>query len=311
MITLVADVGGTQSRLGLVQNGILNEASIRHFLNDKFNSFYEVIAEYLHTQKAIKISSCVIAIAGPIVEGKASFTNLDWKISDIDIEKLTYCDNVVLINDLTSLGYSLKKLPSAGIQHIIGPETFNRKNGQYLVVGLGTGFNVCPVVEDINEKPVCLQVELGHISLPSSVKEALNKIIGASSFITVEDLFSGKGLSDLYKVITSGKIKSGEVISKAHLEKTDHEATYTLELFSEMLGLMTRELIVQYLPFGGIYFAGSVSRAVFNAKVTSKFEKAFKEDSHYLKDLEKFQINLITDDAAGLLGCGVLSEARV
>ena len=72
----------------------------------------------------------------------------------------------------------MKKLPTEGIQHIIGPKVFNRKNGQYLVVGLGTGFNVCPVVEDINEKPVCLQVELGHISLPSSVKEALNKSHG-------------------------------------------------------------------------------------------------------------------------------------
>lgn len=309
MITLVSDVGGTQSRLGLVQNGILDESSICHFLNNKFSSFYEVITEYLHQQKNIKISLCVIAIAGPIVEGKATFTNLDWKISDTDIEKLTHCESVVLINDLTSLGYSLKKLPTAGIQHIIGPEVFNRKNGQYLVVGLGTGFNVCPVVEDMNEKPVCLQVELGHISLPSSVKEALNKKIGPSSFITVEDLFSGKGLSDLYRVITSGKNKSGEAISKAHSQQTDPDATDTLKLFSEMLGLMTRELIVQYLPFGGIYFAGSVSRAVFNAKLTSNFEKAFKEDSHYLRDLDKFQVNLITDDAAGLLGCGVLSEA--
>ena len=52
-----------------------------------------------------------------------------------------------------------------------------------------------------------------------------------------------------------------------------------------------------------------ILRAVFNTKLTSKFEKSFKEDTHYLKDLEKFQINLITDDAAGLLGCGVLSEA--
>jgi glucokinase len=309
MITLVADVGGTQSRLGFVQGGFLDETSVRHFRNNKFNSFYEVISEYFRDQKDIKISSCVIAIAGPIVEGKATFTNLDWKISDTEIEEVTQCDEVVLINDLTSLGYSLKKLPTEGIQHIIGPKVFNRKNGQYLVVGLGTGFNVCPVVEDINEKPVCLQAELGHISLPSSVKEALNKRIGSSRFITVEDLFSGKGLSDLYKVVAEGKVKSGEDISKAHIEKTDQHATQTLELFSEMLGLMTRELIVQYLPFGGIYFAGSVSRAVFNAKLTSKFEKAFKEDTHYLKDLELFQINLITDDAAGLLGCGVLSEA--
>ena len=136
------------------------------------------------------------------------------------------------------------------------------------------------LVEDINEKPVCLQVELGHISLPSSVKEALNKRIGSSNFITVEDLFSGKGLSDLYKVVAEGKVKSGEDISKAHIEKTDQHATQTLELFSEMLGLMTRELIVQYLPFGGIYFAGSVSRAVFNAKLTSKFENGSSNNSN-------------------------------
>ncbi|MDA9074965.1 glucokinase [Amylibacter sp.] len=309
MITLVADVGGTQSRLGLVQNGVLNESSICNFLNNNFNSFYEVVSEYLRDKKEIKIFSCVIAIAGPIVEGKASFTNLDWNISDSEIKILTKCGNVVLINDLTSLGYSLKKLAPKGIQHIIGPEIFNRKNGQYLVVGLGTGFNVCPVVEDKSEKPVCLQVELGHISLPSSVKEVLFKKIGPCKFVTVEDLFSGKGLRDLYKVVSSGKIKSGEMISKEHLEKSDPYATQTLELFSEMLGLMTRELILQYLPFGGIYFAGSVSRAIFNAKLTSKFEEAFKENTHYFKELEKFQINLITDDAAGLLGCGVLSVA--
>ena len=61
------------------------------------------------------------------------------------------------------------------------------------------------------------------------------------------------------RLLQKGKVKSGEDISKAHIDKTDQHATQTLELFSEMLGLMTRELIVQYLPFGGIYFAGSVS----------------------------------------------------
>ena len=41
MITLVADVGGTQSRLGFVNGGVLDETSVRHFRNNKFNSFYE------------------------------------------------------------------------------------------------------------------------------------------------------------------------------------------------------------------------------------------------------------------------------
>ena len=308
MITLVADVGGTQSRLGLVQNGVLNQNTIRNFLNANFESFYQVIEQYFIDNEKQKVSSCVIALAGPIVAGRGSFTNLDWEITISDLKKSTSCKIVTLINDLTSLGYCLEKLPNHGISHIAGPNTVNEHNGQYLVVGLGTGFNVCPVVSDRVGNPVCLQVELGHSSLPNTVKYSLDSEINAAGFDTVEDLFSGKGLGKLYKAMSGGQAKTGEIVAEEHLNGSNQIATQTLELFSKLLGLMARELAVQYLPVGGIYFAGSVSRGIFEAGMSAEFEKSFIKNPHFLKSLDEFPINLITDDAAGLLGCGVRSE---
>ena len=308
MITLVADVGGTQSRLGLIQNGVLNKKTIRKFLNSNFESFYKVIEQYFVDNEQKKISSCVIALAGPIVAGRVSFTNLDWEITVSDLKKSTSCKKVTLINDLTSLGYCLEKLPSHGITHITGPDTVSIHNGQYLVVGLGTGFNVCPVVSDGVGNPVCLQVELGHSSLPNNVKNSLDSEINAAGFNTVEDLFSGKGLGKLYQAMSGGEPKTGEAVAEEHLNGSNLIATQTLELFSKLLGLMTRELAVQYLPVGGIYFAGSVSRGIFEAGMSAEFEKSFIKKPHFLKSLDELPINLITDDAAGLLGCGVRSK---
>lgn len=51
MITLVADVGGTQSRLGFVHGGVLDESSVRHFRNNKFNSFMKLYQSILETRK--------------------------------------------------------------------------------------------------------------------------------------------------------------------------------------------------------------------------------------------------------------------
>jgi glucokinase len=303
MKTLVADVGGTQSRLGLAQNGILDQSSVRRFENAKFRSFYEVVDEYLGNLPQTHVVSCVVALAGPIVAGIGTLTNLDWEVSVESLRKSMRCQQAVLMNDLTSLGYSLRQLPANGIQHISGPVKAPVDNGQHLIVGLGTGFNVCPVVEDGNGDPVCLQVELGHTSLAHNIKTALNRHIDSSAFNTVEDIFSGKGLSNLYQAVSGGGAKSGETIVQEHMNNTNPVSTQTLVLFAELLGLLTREMAIQYLPTAGIYFAGSASRGIFGAGVSTAFEYGAFGQKHFLKDINQIPIGLITDDAAGLLGC--------
>lgn len=308
MVTLVADVGGTQSRLGLVRGGALDQASVRRFANQEFASFYQVVAQYLADANDVDVERCVIALAGPISAGVGSFTNLDWTISEQELKQVTKAKIAVLINDLTSLGYCLGKLPETSVSHITGPQQATDHNGQFLVIGMGTGFNVCPVLDDGTGRPVCLQVELGHTALASRLTDVLAERLPEYSVETIEDIFAGRGLSNLYRAVSGGAVKHGQDVVADHLSQSDAYATQTLELFAELLGLLVREVVVQYLPTGGIYFAGSVSRGIFGAGVTEVFERSFTEAPHFLKALDQFPIALITDDGAGLIGCGVRSE---
>lgn len=150
----------------------------------------------------------------------------------------------------------------------------------------------------------CLQVELGHSVLPHNIKSILSDVCYSSIFTTVEDIFSGKGLSNLYQAISGSNAKDGALIVKDHLNKSDPYATKTLVIFAKSLGLMTREMVNQYLPTAGIYFAGSVSRGVFGTDVSNIFIKTVFEQSHFWEGLSQIPIGLIADDAAGLLGCG-------
>jgi len=302
-ITLVADVGGTRSRLGLAQNGILDQTSVRGFTNANFNSFYEVVDQYLKDTTQAKVGSCIVALAGPVSAGKGVLTNLNWEISIDGLRQSTACQHATLINDLTSLGYCISILPADGTQRILGPSTPTTDNAQWLVVGIGTGFNVCPVLMDRTGYPVCLQVELGHTLLPHNIKTALSDQFDSSVFITVEDVFSGKGLSNLYQAISGANAKLGEMIVEEHLNGTDQNATKTIEFFAELLGKLVRELAIQYLPTAGIYFAGSVSRGIFEAGTPLAFEKTILLSDHFLENISQIPIGLITDDAAGLLGC--------
>ena len=306
--TLVADVGGTQSRLGVARNGILDQTSVQYFVNARFHSFYDVIADFLEQTPNVQIDRCVIAIAGPVSAKAGMLTNLDWEISIDGLRQATHCTQATLINDLSALGYSLQTLPAKGIQHIGGPTQPPESNGQYLVVGLGTGFNVCPVINTDLGHPICLQVEMGHTVLPHNIKTALSDVCDSSVFTTVEDIFSGKGLSNLYLAISGSDAKDGALIVQDHLRESDPVATKTLITFAQALGLLTREMVNQYLPTAGLYFAGSVSRGVFGTDVSNIFIKTVFDQNHFLEGLSQIPIGLIADDAAGLLGCSQRSQ---
>lgn len=108
---------------------------------------------------------------------------------------------------------------------------------------------------------------------------------------------------DTARQATSPEVK--DLRSESLALKECVAASETLQLFARLLGLLVRELVVQYLPFAGIYFAGSVSRGVLGAGMVDTFERVFVEQGHFFNNLADLPIKVISDDAAGLLGCGV------
>ena len=173
MIFLLADVGGTNARLALARDGVIDRATISRFRGDDHASFDEVVSLFLEQQGNPGIDAVCVDVAGPVSGGQAQLTNRDWDFTEARLRDLTGAPRARLINDLIALGYATPALDgeAAGFLRRL-PETA-RGNGQRLVVNAGTGFNVCAVKVLPDGGIACLEAEEGHTRLPLSIAAPL------------------------------------------------------------------------------------------------------------------------------------------
>ncbi|MFC4671363.1 glucokinase [Seohaeicola nanhaiensis] len=295
---LVADVGGTNTRLSRAGPGGWLE-DIARFANDDHPSFDAVLERYLSAH-AGPFAACCIAIAGPITPERASLTNRDWTIDRAAISARLNAP-VRLVNDLAALGHALPGLGAEQTEVLRPASGAGTRNGQALVAGLGTGFNVC-LAKTTSEGLVVVEAELGHASLPISVYEALEEALGdkAACFPSVEHLFSGRGLTQLHRALTGESDReAGQIVA---------EAPDTVRLAARLTGLLARQLVFQYMPLDGIHFAGSVGRGILGPVGRDAFLSAAERgDGAYSEIVSRVPLGLITDDAAALTGLARLA----
>ena len=305
MTLLVADIGGTNTRIGLAQCGHPVD-SLERFQNDEFPSFDAVLARYSRDRDLSSLTGACIAVAGPVTAGSAKLTNRDWRFEEGAIATLLpglSAAHVHLINDLAALGYSLPDLDRAHLATIRDPADTGPQNNQALVVGVGTGFNIC-LVRPTRTGPIVIEAELGHASLPARVVNVLEQAIGAEivGFSTYEHLLSGRGLCALYRVVSGGDEKTGPQILAGFDQDQPNDKVRTVELIAQVLGIVARELVFQYQPYGGIHFAGGVARGLMASPARAIFLDAFNAPGAFDDLRANVAIKVITDDAAALIG---------
>jgi len=286
---LVADVGGTYTRLGIAVHGVLASAGAMRFRNDDFAGFTDVAHAYLARQAGVLPQEIVIAIAGPTTAVAGRLTNRDWVFSAPHLSAEFGGAEVTLLNDLRATGFALSRL-RPGQMTLVGedPAPAPGANSQSLAVGIGTGFNVCPVCPSADGSPVCLASEYGHAGLSAGIAEALQRIAPghrAGRFATVEDVFSGRG----YKAL-------------AALWESAGKGTGFPEVYLGLLARLTRDLICACQPDAGVYFAGGMSRFLLGGARAAMFRRAWREAGQ-AAPVVPGPVWLITDDHAVLYGC--------
>ena len=305
MAILVADVGGTNSRLALANVSGVNHETVRRFANVEFRSFYDVIEAYLKVERADKIEACCIAIAGHVSGKSAKLTNLNWQFSADEMKRHLSCGRVQFLNDLTALGYSIDKLGQDCLTRINQIDVPVVKNGQSLVVGIGTGFNICPIKRNSKNHMICMEAEYGHSKLSECILDEVGITTQESraQFDTVERLFSGQGLLRLYSLLANETLSSVPKLIELHQSKEHPYSREVLEKFAHALGSLTSELVLRYLPMDGIYFAGSIARVLFESGTKSTFCESFNNANNFNKEFKNVPISVINDDFAPLKGC--------
>lgn len=299
MTYLVGDIGGTNTRLALAGPGGVHEETILRARNDNFDSFDAVLAHYLKVQHTGHLDGICIAIAGPVQAGEGCLTNRNWSLSAAGFGVQSGAARAELINDLAALGYAL---PRISPKHIFGTRVAPT-NGQSLVTGLGTGFNVSLTKQTRHGDTLVVEAELGHAEIPFSVGQLMQAALGdkAAPLLTVEDLFCGPGLERLHRLLSGTALDGGSIV--AAYEANDVAATTTVELFTKALAYQTRALIHQYLPRDGIVFAGSAARGVLGSRALPLFVQTLESDGPGIVTPATIPLSVITDDAAALQGC--------
>lgn len=300
---LIADVGGTNTRMALSAEGHVLPGTSRSFVNRSFPDFETLLRDFLEGAGE-RPDEIVVAIAGPVNPGRARLTNHDWSFDAAALAAGFGARNVAFVNDLKALGHALAALDSDGLIPVAHTEHAGR-GSQSLVAGIGTGFNVSPVLWT-GGTAQCLRAEHGHLALPEDVALPLRAALGAEAdrFQTIENLFSGDGLGHLLSAMTGRQGTNAEILATD--EPQVHEAR---ALYASLLGRLARNLKMAFMPDAGLYFSGSVARAILTSPARADFLREYDRAIPLEFDLVT-PVWIIRDDSAALKGCAQLDAAQ-
>lgn len=307
---LVADIGGTHSRFALTHGQLIREDTIKLYENCDFSAFEDVLMHYRNQHQDCDIGQILIAVAGVVSsDGNASLTNLDWRIDQAGVANFLGASNAKIVNDLVALGYAAATLKSSTFVSLHDGQQITSGHRQGVVLGMGTGFNLCPFTTLENGAIVCLAAEYGHSSIPINVANCLQGMeIKGDWARTPEDLFSGAGLLRLHSELSGKTVATAKELVEYALYQSDPTALKTLFCFSRLAGYLCRSIAHQFLPEAGITLAGSVSRGVFSNITLREFGEAFCNDELSPMSVTHIPVRLLSDEFAALRGLALALE---
>lgn len=304
---LVADVGGTNTRVALASAGALRTDTIHRYKNASYPGLETVLRTYMEEQGIDDIDGVSVAVAGPVRDGRGVMTNLDWSIDRETLMRATGAEQAAVLNDLQAQGHALGLIDEANLRNVVsGPATV--PNSSRLVIGVGTGFNAAPVHDTFQGRFVPPS-ESGHANLPIRTQDDLelcHSVETAHGFPAIEDVLSGRGLERVYRwhaTKAGAPSERGAADIMAACNTGDDEvAAHAVGTFVRILGTVCGNLSLVHLPFGGVYLVGGVARAMAPHMHAFEFTEAFRDKGRFAGFMQNFAVHVVEDDYAALTG---------
>ena len=308
MKTLVADIGGTNSRLAVAITSKKNRKiileNIQKFKNSDFNNFEEVIEKYLSSSNDNFISRMCIAAAGIISEDTVEMSNLNWKITVSSLQKASNIKSVLIINDLQAQGYALDFIKPKDLEKLIEGNYSAAQIDTKLVCGMGTGFNVAIAYQTAFGTFVPAS-EYGHARTTTAnekQKLIVKQLEENSSFVSYENILAGSGLNRLDKVLNRREDRSPSDILEA-AKAGDLKAKEVGSQLAGFAGQAFGDFALMNMATGGVYLIGGFARAMMPYLKEENFKQNFYNRGNFSEIMKKISVHLILDDYAALKGC--------
>jgi glucokinase len=305
-ISLVADIGGTNSRFALAQpGGRLESISVIH--NDSVPDLEAAVANYLEEIGA-RPRAATFAIAGPIDSDEITLTNRAWRFRVAEFAKRFGFASFRVINDFEAVAWALTQLGPDQTRRL-GPVPL-RRDGVKAVLGPGTGLGVAALLPVAGQWHV-LASEGGHASFgPQSADEfpVFARLHEDCAELSAEMVLSGPGLVRLARAMDpANSYAEPEAILAAALTG-DTAARATVGVFIRLLARFAGGLALTFKALGGAYIAGGVSHGLAPLIDETQFRATFEAHPPHEGMLQNIPTLLVTHPEPGLFGCAALSE---
>lgn len=304
--TLVADIGGTNLRIGITNSNHNIDCLVQYTCNE-YNSLAEIILDYtLQNNIAPENVNACFAIACPVDNDVLTMTNLPWQFSQKALLKQLCFNRLTFINDYTAIAFSIPLLNSSQKTKVGGGTPVPEQ--AISICGPGTGLGVANLVFD--EQWHCISGEGGHVDFaPTNAVEieVLSYLLTRYSHVSYEQLLSGLGIEQIYQALNfingseAQELKAKD-ISEHALASTCELCRQSLLIFCKLLGSFAGNLALTISSFGGVYIAGGIVPRFIDFLKDSEFRTAFEHKGRFSSFNQKIPTYVITESQPGILG---------
>ena len=322
MIILAGDVGGTHTRLMLVENQgrDLSVLYRRDYASQQYPGLVPLVQQFLQGSTATeKPDRACFAVAGPVRDGRVKVTNLPWQLDAPSLAASLGIENISLINDFEGVGYGIAQLEENDLA-TLQPGTVE-EHGNCVVLGAGTGLGQC-LLTWCGDSYRVHATEGGHADFAARNEqeiELLKTLLKTQSRVSYEDLLSGRGLAAIHHYLCT--INHADSQSHLNLVQADDAAAAisekakqgdplarsAMQLFMSIYGAHAGDLALAGQATGGVYIAGGIASKNLEFMKPGEFMQAFLQKPPMIELLECMPVKVVRNADVGLLGAAAFA----
>jgi glucokinase len=308
---LVGDAGGTNVRFALAHadDGRVSVTDIWKQRGADFPTFEAAMQAYLDVAKP-QLSGAAFGVAGAIRDGKTEILHRGWRIDRAALAAHLRIDSVVLVNDFFAMARGAPEVPAHEIEPIAPGDP--DPEGAVVVGGPGTGLGI-GVLRRVKTSWIVVAGEGGHqaygpqTAIEWAVAEALR---GRGIYVSNEIVVAGAGFDDTRAALAEvmglrdPELSQADVIAAA--KRGDAFALEFCRLRARTVMTALGNSTLAAYATGGVFVAGGVSQRLLPWLKEREALDRFYQRGPRTELLSKIPLQLISSEAAPLIGAAHL-----
>jgi glucokinase len=320
---LAGDIGGTKTNLAVFsfETGWRKPHAEATYASVQYPDLESLVREFL-TQHNFPIDRASFGVAGPVVAGFASITNLSWKMDEHQLQEALHIPSVRLLNDLDAIAHSVPHLESQDL-HTLN-EGQRVSEGTIAVIAAGTGLGEAFLTWDGSQYQAQTS-EGGHADFApvnTLQVELLRYLMARFPHVSFERVCSGKGLPNIYDYLkNSGYAKEPQWLAEQLASAPDRSPIIvnnaldkdnacelciaTLNAFVSILAAEAGNLALKVFSTGGVYIGGGIPPRILSYLQAKQFMQIFTHKGRFTPRLAQMPVHVILNPKVALLGAAI------